>query len=293
MRGVYIRKDSPFYWIRFYDKHESKAAKKRKSINTKIEVTRADRNRATKHEKLIGTYELRRRLEEFRRGLFERNAMAQASVKVNRTPLLSEAFMEYRRSKTIPGSPQELKRATLESYSYAVDQVVKACGDKAVHKYDESDYAKLLHHFESRNLSMNSRAIYTRSLRAVWNYFVAKKLAASNVIAAIASEKKEPDPIPLSDLSVIMDTLRLDERNPHHYHFVAFMMLTGCRPSSAVVQLKENVHLSENYITIENVKTSKARSDGMLIRVGAETDHESRVPPRVKSDGMLIRVGAE
>lgn len=45
MSGIYTQNNSPYYWIRYYDKFEEDARKKRKSLNTKIPVTEADKKR--------------------------------------------------------------------------------------------------------------------------------------------------------------------------------------------------------------------------------------------------------
>lgn len=37
------------------------------------------------------------------------------------------------------------------------------------------------------------------------------------------------------------------------------MFLTGCRPSSEIVQLKKDIDLKEKFITIRNVKTGRRK----------------------------------
>lgn len=73
MKGVYLQKNSPYYWIRYYDKFEQNDTRKRKSINTKIEVTPSDLKRFQKKEKLLSTTELRNKVKGFRDALTNRN----------------------------------------------------------------------------------------------------------------------------------------------------------------------------------------------------------------------------
>lgn len=73
MKGVYLQKNSPYYWIRYYDKFEQNDSRKRKSINSKIEVTPSDLKRFQKKEKLLGTPELRNKVKGFRDALTNRN----------------------------------------------------------------------------------------------------------------------------------------------------------------------------------------------------------------------------
>lgn len=265
MRGVYIRTGSPFYWLRFYDKLEPELRQRRKSICTKVVVTAADWKKwheahaKGKRPKLAGTFQLRRMLEEFRVGLAERNITVETGVKFIKTPILSEGFKEFKRARTVPGMPGELKPNTLGRYDIAVARMIKAASDKEIRKYNEKDYENLLHLLEKDGLSMNSRSIYTRALHSLWEFFVGKKYATANVVTAVMQEKKDADPIPLEDLAVILDTLRADTDRAQNYYIIAFMALTGCRPSTAIMQARENIDFAEGLLKMENVKVSKKR----------------------------------
>jgi integrase len=106
---------------------------------------------------------------------------------------------------------------------------------------------------------MTSPEIYTRALHSLWEFFVEKKYAAANIVTAVTQEKKEADPIPLNDLSAILEALQADEKHPECYHLVVFMVLTGCRPSTAIMQTRENIDFAEGVVRMENVKVSKKR----------------------------------
>lgn len=282
MKGVYVRNDSPYYWLRYYDKLESSsnANKKKKSLNTKIEVTEADWKRFRNKEKLIGTQKIRELSTSFRTALAQKNIEFHSGVKILKEPLLSEGYKEFKIDKSVPGSKERLKEKTLINYTIAVDHMIAACGDKKIYKYSgEKDYVALLHYFEAldlpgktiihkdgkvekttKKMSQNSRSIYTRSLRALWNYFCDKNYAARNIIEPVDPEDKDPNPIPLDEMFSIVNYFRDDLKNPCHYHLVYFMLLTGCRPSSAMVQLKEDIDLKRKVIKIKNVKTGKKKN---------------------------------
>lgn len=264
LRGVYIRARSPFYWLRFYDKLEPATSRRRKSVCTKVPITDADAERAriahASHRSavLVGTPELRRMVADFRRALAARDIAARTGIEIKRTPLLSEAFREFKRARSIPGMANQLKARTLGMYDGAVAHLNGACPDKAVHQYREKDYEKLLFHFEELGLGVNTRSIYTRALRSLWNYFVEKKYASTNIIKPVAQQKKDPEPIPLDDMADILAALRTAP-HPHHFQFVSFMLLTGCRPSTAIVQTKDNIDMGAGIITLENVKTGRVK----------------------------------
>lgn len=259
MKGVYIQKQSPYYWLRYYDKLEPEPSRRRKSINTKIPVTAADRKRYENGERLIGTPELRRLVQEFRAGLVERDLQAKSGVKLKKKLLFSEGYKEFKNIKSVPGSPDYIKEKTIINYNIAVNHFINACGDKYIYKYNDKDYYKLLYYFEEKNLSNNSRSIYTRSLHALWNYFIHKKYAQQNIIKASPSEEKDPNPILFEDMYTILQSLKQDKKYPHHYWLIYFMLLTGCRPSSALLQMKEDIDFKRKIITIKNVKAGERK----------------------------------
>lgn len=96
MKGVYVRKESPYYWIRYYDKYEQADSRKRKSINTKIEVTQSDWKRYKGSQQLAGTPELRNKLKSFRDGLNNRNIEIQSGVKLRHDKTLLDGYEEFK-----------------------------------------------------------------------------------------------------------------------------------------------------------------------------------------------------
>ena len=51
MASIYTQKNSPYYWIRYYDILEHEPSKKRKSLNSKIPITPADQRRIEEAKK--------------------------------------------------------------------------------------------------------------------------------------------------------------------------------------------------------------------------------------------------
>lgn len=279
MKGVYLQEKSPYYWIRYYDKYESDIRRKRKSVNTKIEVTPSDRKRYDNNEPILGTPELRNKVKGFRDALANRNIELQTGIKIKKDLTLKEGYEEFKQIKSVPGSKGQIKDKTIKSYDLAVDHMIKSCGNKKIYKYSDKDYRTLLYYFEDlkipgktkrnkkneiieteyKTMSMNTRAIYTRSLHAIWNYFVEKKYTLRNIIEVIKQEDKDVDSIPSDDMLSILYYLKEDKDHPHQYQVIYFMLLTGCRPSSAMVQLKEDIDFKRKVIRIQNVKTGQRK----------------------------------
>lgn len=265
MAGIYVQKNSPYYWIRYYDAFEPDPKKKRKSRNTKIVISTADQRRINSaksrndKEKLQGTPELRKLVREFTTGLNERDIQLKSGFRLVKKLKLSEGYEEFKKVRSVPGSKKFLKPKTLENYTIAVEHFKNCSGDKLIHKYTESNYVDLLYFFEEKKLSINSRSIYTRSLHSLWNYFKEQAYARLNIIESIEPEETDPDPIPLDDMHTIISYFKKEKRYPHHYWIVYFMLLTGCRPSSAIMQEKSDIDFKRKIITIRNVKTGEKK----------------------------------
>jgi integrase len=294
MRGVHIQPRSPFYWVRYYDKKEINPNKRRKSFCSKIEITAADRRRYEEAKKagikykVQGNPEIRDVANNFRMSLLERDLLAKTGIKLLSKKKLLDGYKEFIEARTVPGSKDQLKDKTIQNYDLAVKHMVDACGNKFIMNYTgEKDYVTLLQHFENikvpgktvmqmvdgkntpvkqyKVMSMNSRSMYTRALRSLWNFFVEKKYAVINIIEPIEEDRREPEPIPLNDMWRIISFFKARNRIPQQHQIVMFMAFTGCRPSSAIVQLKEDIDFHHKIIKIKNVKTSKAKSDNFYL----------------------------
>ncbi len=262
IKGIYIQQKSPYYWLRYYDKSEPVKSKRRKFLNTKIEVTPGDWLRYHNKERLNGNNQLKEFVKGFRAGLNEQFIKHKTGIRILRELTLSGAFDEFKSIRSVPGKNDYLKARTIGNYEIAVNHLIKAATDKQLSRYKEDDYNKLLNYFADKNMSVNTISIYTRALSSLWNYFYDKRYVVKNIIEATEEEDKDPDPIPSDEMYEIINYFRNDKdqkKYPHHYWIIYFMLLTGCRPSSAIVQLKNDIDLKRKIITIKNIKTGKRK----------------------------------
>lgn len=58
----------------------------------------------------------------------------------------------------------------------------------------------------------------------------------------------------------IINYFKNEDKYKHHYWIIYFMLLTGCRTSSAIVQMKEDIDFKRKIITIKNVKTGEKKN---------------------------------
>lgn len=296
MPSLYIQKNSPFYWIRIYDKFESNPSRRRKSINSKIEITPTDFKKISewikqganplKKPKVNGNEATRDLIQRITSGMVERDLHEKTGIKIKRRMLLSQGLEFFKKEKSIVGDPEALRPRTIKNYEMAVSKLIAAAKDKYIDQYDREDYKKLLYLFEYKcphcntillkntntcnkcnkklvngpdGVNQNSRSIYTRTLRSLWNFFIEHDLSSENIIEVIQGEHSEADPIPTEEMFKIIQYFKADKEYPHHYHIIYFMLLTGCRPSSAVVQVKEDIDLKDGIIKIKNVKAGRRK----------------------------------
>lgn len=280
IRGLYIQKRSPFYWLRYYDKLEPDPKRKSKSICTKIEISGADLRRIEEADLqgvrpvLKGTPEVRAFADAFRKGLHEIWVQNRLKMKLQYQMLLSDAFKEFVTERSIPGKKDQLRERSIINYGIAIEHMIAACGDREVHTYNQEDFHKLLHYFQDykfkgikekdgtvsfKLLSQTTRSIYVRTLKSLWSFFIKKGLAREQIFENLRVEDADPEPIPLDDMWRILSQLKNNSNYPNAYAIIRFLFLTGCRVSSAMVQLKENIDFNEKVIKIQNVKSGRRK----------------------------------
>lgn len=237
MASLYKRKDSPFIWLRYYDKHETNPIKKRKSVSTKFLNNKKGWQKAR---------DLKKRVEAAQ---VEHDFLMKSGYVIRHTLDISEGLKEYYASK-----PQ-LTEKSIVAYQLAVKHLITACTKKNIDQYHEHDYTLLLNRFHKIKLSQNSIAIYTRHLSALWKYFVSKNYVSKNIILKIKPEIKAVETIPMSDMKKILAYYK--KRNIYHYRLIYFLLLTGFRISSALALNWESVDFKNKIITATNVKAKK------------------------------------
>jgi integrase len=266
MASIYIQKNSPYYWLRYYDKFEQEPSKKRKSINTSIRITPADQKRIidweisgadpNKKPKIQGNKKTSVLIERFTAGVIERKIAKKTSVRLSKKLKLSEGLNEFLSIKARIGDPQAIKPKTQQTYKYSVKHFINANRDKFIDSYSNfADFSNFLLYMENIEASMTSRAIYTRHLYALWEYFVKQKYCDKNIIEKIRVEKIEPRAIPLEDINRILNFFA--DTNKDWYNVIYFMLLTGCRPSTVMVQKRSDIDMKRNIMKMTNVKARK------------------------------------
>jgi integrase len=265
MKGVYLQKNSKYYWIRIYDKSQPIASKRRVSVPTKILGTprdwqefhqaRAENRRA----KYTGNAAIAKLVKNVRQAVVIKNIEEQVQITLPHPISFKEAFNEMIIDRTYTGSPDAIRPKTRVMYESAAHHFIMALGDHPLSYYNPDSYKKLILYYHSIQLKQTSISIHTRTLKACFNWFIKKNLCAHNPIRVQQFEIADPKIIPQTDIDIILNHFSSKDEK-YQYVFIMFLCLTGCRPSSAVVQLLSDIDFTNNIIFIQNVKTGHLKN---------------------------------
>lgn len=117
--------------------------------------------------------------------------------------------------------------------------------------YQDKSIEERLNNIE-KNFSESSKSIFTRHLSAMWNFFISRNWTDKNIIIKVKSTKTNTMPIPFKEMQKILTYYH--EKNREQYFLVYFLLLTGMRPSSALVVSWEDVDLENKILVVNNVK---------------------------------------
>lgn len=263
MPSIYVQKNSPHYWIRYYDKYEPDPEKRKKRINSRIKLTPTDQKKiadwlkagasSKKKPKIYGNDETKKLLSSLSRAQVENEIAKKTGLRIKSPLILSEAAKEYINSKIRVGDRTSLKKKTIEMYEYAVQHFISATDkDVEVHKYYPGDFAKMLAWFEEGEYAEATRETYTNHLHILWNYFLSKNYCMVNIITVYQpTQVSRPQDIPLKEFKRI---LKYYQNYSDKYEWVYYLLLTMTRPSTALVQKRSAIDFNRKIIEMLNVK---------------------------------------
>lgn len=260
MPGIFIRDDSPFYWLMYYDKLEPVPSRRKKRISTKIEVTESDLQRyhnwkakggsIKDRPKVQGNNEVRDLAKKITAGLVERELLKKSGIVLKKGILLSEGLEEYLNLHP------ELAENTIKAKKLAVNHLLKVAGDKFLYHYTDSDYGKLIEYFRAKGFSQSGMNIHTAHLSPLFNFFVKKKYCDENIIKIIQPVKGSPKPLTEKELQGILKYYEAKGVD-YHFHLIYFLILTGMRISSAMAQKWEMINFENKTMQVINVKAKR------------------------------------
>ncbi len=237
--SYFKRKDSPFFYIKIYKSKrvEPDPRKRRQNKSTKFPTTREGEKQVKDYVKKINAQ------------LVEKEYQTIFGITPTKKMLLSEGVFDFLENKP------KLAKKTIVAYKLAAEHFIAALGNRNIAAYTKRDSPKFLKYMINKGHSKSTQAIFTRHLSAMWNYFVTENFAETNIIVKEKSDKVNADFIPGKDLTTILEYLK--SKNLNHYYFTEFLLLTGMRPSSAIIAKWENIYWEEGSMLVRNVKAKR------------------------------------
>lgn len=227
------------------------------------------------------------RTETLRMKSTQENLREAKRIAKNYTPDLVNEKMYKNQSKFLTFSDGNREFLSIKNYrphtvrlhSYAVEKFIAATDDRPLVSYTIRDYAKLLEYFktcktvkekvidEDENgneteithhleLSVNSKAIYTRHLHILFEYLKEQGYVKQNIIKITKPQGGTPKPIPKKDRDRILEALKAHKEHPWHYALIKFMMNTGIRISTALELKWDDIDWNHRIIYFRNIKVN-------------------------------------
>lgn len=246
MAFIVKRKDSPYIYIGNYDKTKEKN-KKYSCFATKL---RKDVPADVKEAKQM--------IARIESGLQEHYLQSRFKTIGKPTPKLNDGLFLYYDFKI------GLKEKTKNIYRLAVEHFIACNQDLQVSQYTSNHFSKFVAFLMHKGSSQHTVAIYLRHIKALFEYFVNEGYVVKNIVPTIKAPHKMVVAIPPKEISIILNYFKIKITDPEsdnarakvQYHLIKFLLLTGMRISSALVQTWENVKWDEGVMIATNVKAN-------------------------------------
>lgn len=152
---------------------------------------------------------------------------------------------------------RDIKDSTKAIYDRAVNDLLEILGDRRISKYNEDDFNYFFKQLKTkREYSKNTVAIYSRHLKAIFEYFTKRRYIPFNPDPRIVGEKKDIVIIPKDDIQAILNKLK-DIKNIYGYDLVKFLYLSGLRIGEAINLKWNNIDLVNEILLFQNFKGNR------------------------------------
>ncbi|MDQ7815971.1 MAG: tyrosine-type recombinase/integrase [Melioribacteraceae bacterium] len=179
---------------------------------------------------------------------------ARQQSKYNIVPLQSRSL-----SAILPPffDSREIKGSTKDIYDRAINDLLEILGDKRITEYSEDDFYFFNKQLTTkREFSKNTVAIYSRHLKAIFEYFTKKRYIPFNPVPRIVGEKKDIVIIPKDDIQAILNKLK-EIKNVYGYDLVKFLYLSGLRIGEAIGLKWSNLDIAKKLMIFQNFKGNR------------------------------------
>lgn len=224
MACLYKRKNSPYYYIAWYNKIIGKAG-------CPISTRTTNRREA----QMI--------LREF---ITKKNTELNKKLVKQKPMLLNEARIFFNEKK------KELSKKGMTLYNLSINHLIKAIGDIYITDIDHQSRFKFMEYLENRGIADSTKNIYLNHLKSFFNFFIKNEMLEKNYIKLIREKKKEIEIIPYKDIEIILNNIEGEK-----YFLIKFLLLTGLRVGEALVLEPKSINLETRMFRYKNIKAKK------------------------------------
>ena len=150
---------------------------------------------------------------------------------------------------------------TIAGIQYAINHLKLATKKNYVTDLERLDFQKFNLYLQKtigkngKPFSQNTKAIYSTSLRVLFEWLAKEKYVKGNYVIIEKSEAKQIETIPEETFQIIKEHLFKNNRTA--YNVIRIMELTGLRKSSALSLTWDQIDFTNKTICIENVKKKR------------------------------------
>lgn len=192
---------------------------------------------------------------EWKEEFLKQNKKARENFILDQHKMTASGVENIEQAAEEYGVVKSLSDKSKEALRYSVGHWIQSAGNKNIAKYTQRDYHQFLLYMKARELSNQSQAFITRTLYALMNYYVRRKMITENIITVVKPVNKKPEAIPLEDMKLILHALR--EKNLPAYNFCMFLYLSGFRIGEAVRLVWSDVDFEKGLIYVQNHKAKR------------------------------------
>ncbi|MCA0388537.1 MAG: site-specific integrase [Bacteroidetes bacterium] len=209
-------------------------------------LTQTSAQKATKLKDVQKNYKAAREFKEELQQTLNKKCFLDTLCSDNSKPVnFSSAVEDYI-------SARDLSASSITSIKFWSKVWQEVSGDKIISDFTDRDYHAFLVYLKKKDYSIYTKGMATRTLYAIFNYFVKQEQIKKNVIVKIKPPAKAPQAIPQLDL---VDFLYLLEQiDIDYYYIVNFMYLTGFRIGETIRLEWKDVDLKKMVIRVRNEK---------------------------------------
>jgi integrase len=188
--------------------------------------------------------------------IFREGKIKEGKQKYAFTPIIN-TYLSSMLDVFFESKENEITESTKNIYKRAVNALISVLEDKPIVEFTEEDFEFAFRKLKNlHGISQNTRAMYSRHLKALFQYFVKKRMLDFNPVPRIKQEMKSVIIIPKNEIEQILSELK-KKKNIYGYDLVKFLYLSGLRIGEAISLKWSDIDFNNKVMIFYNQKAKK------------------------------------